>query len=167
MARAPTGGTGGRVLVVVTFAACLCSVRGANYGFPEKITYATPDPHGAQHFIEKHFGVLRRVFDFESGSAAAQCSSIAWNTICHHAAEVQPPHGNDHWNWEWCVRARRRGVARAYGFFARATSRFRHPRRNIHFVHTPRHPQGPMNDEHAGAARARDALRRDRARRVV
>ena len=93
------------MLVVVTFAACLCSVRGANYGFPEKITYATPDPHGAQHFIEKHFGVLRRVFDFESGSAAAQCSSIAWNTICHHAAEVQPPHGNDHWNWEWCARA--------------------------------------------------------------
>ena len=92
-------------MLVVAFAASVCCVRGAGYGFPEKITYATPDPHAAQQFIEKHFGVLRRVFDFESGSAAAQCSSIAWNTICHHAAEVQPPHGNDHWNWEWCVRA--------------------------------------------------------------
>ena len=71
--------TGGRLLVVA-FAASVCCVRGAGYGFPEKITYATPDPRAAQLFIEKHFGVLRRVFDFESGSPAAQCSSIALTT---------------------------------------------------------------------------------------
>jgi hypothetical protein len=33
--------------------------------FPEKITLSTPEPEEAQHFVEHHFGVLRRLFNFE------------------------------------------------------------------------------------------------------
>ena len=41
------------------------------FAYPEKITYATPDPAGAQRFAEKHFGMLRRVFNFQSKSSSA------------------------------------------------------------------------------------------------
>jgi hypothetical protein len=72
------------------------------FAYPEKITYATPDPAGAQRFAEKHFGMLRRVFNFQSKSSSA-CAQITWNTICHDAREMRPPFGNSNWNWEWCV----------------------------------------------------------------
>ena len=51
-------------------------------GVDRVLPLTPPYPHAAQRFVEKHFGMLRRVFDFDAGSTDAQCAEIAWNTIC-------------------------------------------------------------------------------------
>jgi hypothetical protein len=84
--------------------------------YPEKITLATIDPHGAQEFVEHHFGLLRRYFNFE-GSKEDACANITWNQICHSDVEMKPVFGAKiNWNFEF----------------------------GVHFVNTPFHPQGPM-----------------------
>lgn len=98
-------------------AALLLALGAAVYGgVPEKITHATPYPDKAQAFVERHFGLLRRYFHFGS-ETSAQCADITWNLICQNPKEFRSDARSDDWNWEW----------------------------NIHFVHTPMHPQGPMN----------------------
>ena len=97
-------------------AALLLALGAAYGGVPEKITYATPHPEKAQLFVERHFGLLRRYFHFGT-ETSAQCADIRWNLICQNPREFRSSARSDDWNWEW----------------------------NIHFVHTPMHPQGPMN----------------------